>query len=197
MSIRLNSFEHVMTIVGSLCLLFEIILCEMLIFFLTSMFLVIYNLNSGDRTVAWQLNFNHRIVKVQTQNNSAIKWVVLVTFVFLLCNRIFLRCSLLFLTGHKCGNDFFYKITLQVINSGINPKVYAFFKRYKARMRKASLQKASLFNNRVVPTQEKHQLMHILKTFLEPEDFLFRIYSWPINSYLNCCSVTKLPMKQR
>ena len=70
-------------------------------------------------------------------------------------------------------------------------------KRYKAIMRKASLQKASLFNNRVVPTQEKHQLMHILKTFLQPEDFLFRIYSWPINSYLNCCSVTKLPMKQR
>ena len=70
-------------------------------------------------------------------------------------------------------------------------------KRYKAIMRKASLQKASLFNNRVVPTQEKHQLMHILKTFLEPEDFLFRIYSWHMNFYQNCCSVTKLPMKQR
>ena len=70
-------------------------------------------------------------------------------------------------------------------------------KRYKARMRKASLQKASLFHNRIVRTQEKHQLMHILKTFLVPEDFRFRIYSWHMNSYLNCCSVTKLPMKQR
>ena len=93
--------------------------CLMLIFF-TSMFLVVYNLNSRDRTVARQLNFNHRIVKVQTQNKSAVKWVVLVTCVFLLCYGIFLRCSLLFLTGHKYGNDFYWKITQQVIISGIN-----------------------------------------------------------------------------
>ena len=127
LSIRLNSFEHAMTIVGYLYLFFEKILCLMLIFF-TSMFLVVYNLNSRDRTVARQLNFNHRIVKIQTQNKSAVKWVVLVTCVFLLCYGIFLRCSLLFLAGHKCGNDFYYKITLQVVNSGINSKVYAFFK---------------------------------------------------------------------
>ena len=72
LSVRLKSFEHAMTIVGYLCLLFEIILCLMLIFFLTSMFLVIYNLNSRDRTVARQLNFNYRFVRVQTQNNSAV-----------------------------------------------------------------------------------------------------------------------------
>ena len=119
LSVRLNSFEHAMTIVGYLNLLFEKILCLMLIFF-TSMFLVVYNLNSRDRTVARQLNFNHRIVKVQTQNKSAVKWVVLVTCVFLLCYGIFLRCSLLFLTGHKYGNNFYWKITQQVINSGIN-----------------------------------------------------------------------------
>ena len=95
------------------------ILCLMLIFF-TSMFLVVYNLNSRDRTVARQLNFNHRIVKIQTQNKSAVKWVVLVTCVFLLCYGIFLRCSLLFLTGHKYGNDFYCKITQQVIISEIN-----------------------------------------------------------------------------
>ena len=67
-----NSFEHAMTIVGYLCLLFEIILCLMLIFFLRSMFLVIYKLNSRDRTVARQLNFNYRFVRVQTQNTSAV-----------------------------------------------------------------------------------------------------------------------------
>ena len=73
LSIRLNSFEHAMTIVYyCLNLLFEKILCLMLIFFVTSMFLVVYNLNSNDRTVARQLNFNHRIVKVQTQNKSAV-----------------------------------------------------------------------------------------------------------------------------
>ena len=117
-----------MTIVGYLYLFFEKILCLMLIFF-TSMFLVVYNLNSRDRTVARQLNFNHCVVKVQTQNKSAVKWVVLVTCVFLLCYRIFLRRSLSFLTGHKCGQDLYYKIILQVINSGINRKVYTFFKR--------------------------------------------------------------------
>ena len=67
-----NPFEHAMTIVGYLCLLFEIILCRMLIFFLTSVFLVIYNLNSRDRLVARQLNFDYRFVRVQTQNTSAV-----------------------------------------------------------------------------------------------------------------------------
>ena len=109
LSVRLVSFEHAMTIVGYLNLLFEKILCLMLIFFLTSMFLVVYNLNSKDRTVARQLNFNHRIVKVQTQNKSAVKWMVLVTCMFLLCHGIFLRCNLLFLIGHKCGNDLYSK----------------------------------------------------------------------------------------
>ena len=154
--IRLNSFEHAMTIVGYLYLFFEKILCLMLIFF-TSMFLVVYNLNSRDRTVARQLNFNHRIVKIQTQNKSAVKWVVLVTCVFLLCYGIFLRCSLLFLTGHKYGTLFLLENKSTSYNLRIKPLSSCFLqKRYKSMMRKASLQKASLFNNRVVPTQEKH-----------------------------------------
>ena len=93
------------------------------------MFLVVYNLNSWDLTEARQLNFNHRVVKVQTQNKSAVKWVVLITCVFPLCYGIFLGCGSLFLTGHKCCDDFYYKKTLQVTNSGINRKVYAFFQR--------------------------------------------------------------------
>ncbi|RMX47185.1 hypothetical protein pdam_00022256 [Pocillopora damicornis] len=108
LSIRLSAFEHAMTIVGYLCLLFEIIL---------------------ECSVAKQFNFYHRVVKVQTQNESAVKWVVLVTCVFLLSSGIFLRCGLLFLAGHKCSNVFYCKITQQVINSGLNRKVYAFFKR--------------------------------------------------------------------
>ena len=156
LSIRLNSFEHAMTIVGYLYLFFEKILCLMLIFF-TSMFLVVYNLNSRDRTLAKQLRFNQLVTRAKTQNTSAVKWVALITCVFLSCYGIMMRCSLLLLTGHKCGNDFHYKIPLQVINSGINPIAYAFFKRdIQQECGRLLFKKRTLFNNRVVPTQEKH-----------------------------------------
>ena len=67
-----------------------------------------------------------------------------------------MRCSFLLLTDQKC-NDFLYKIPLEVINSGINPIAYAFFKRDIKRefKRLLDLQKASLINNRIVPTQEQ------------------------------------------
>ena len=165
--------------------------------FLTSMFLVVYNLNSRDRTVARQLNFNHRIVKVQTQNKSAVKWVVLATCVFLLWYGIFLRCSLFSLTGHKCGNDSYYKITLEVINSVINRIVSAFFKRDIKQECGRLLFKRRRYFTAEQFRRKKNISWCIPKTFLDPEDFRFRIYSWHINSYLYCCSVKKLPMKQR
>ena len=127
-SIKLSAIDRSKTIRGYLYLLFEIILCIILIFFLVSMFLVVYNLNSRDRTVAKQLRFNHVVTRAKTQNTSAVKWVALITCVFLSCYGIMMRCSLLILTDQKC-NDFRYKIPLEVINSGINPIVYAFFKR--------------------------------------------------------------------
>ena len=66
-----------------------------------------------------------------------------------------MRCSLLFLTGQSC-NDFHYKIPLVVINSGINPIAYAFFKRdIKQECKRLLFEKASLINNSIVPTQEK------------------------------------------
>ena len=150
-SIKLSAIDRAETINGYLCLLFEILLCLILIFFLASMFLVVYNLNSRDRTLYKQLRFNHVVIRAKTQNTSAVKWVALITCVFLSCYGIMMRCSFLVLTGHKCGNDFHYKIPLQVINSGINPIVYAFFKRDI----KASLQMASLINNRIVPRQKQ------------------------------------------
>ena len=65
------------------------------------MFRVVYKQNSRDRTLTMQLQFNQRVTKVKTRNMSAVKWVALVTCVFLLCYRILMRCSFLVLTGHS------------------------------------------------------------------------------------------------
>ena len=125
-SITLSGIDHAETMGGYLYLLFEVILCVMLIFFLASMFFAVY---SRDRTLAKKLRLSQPVARAKTQNKaSAVKWVALVTCVFLSCYGIMMRCSLLLLTGQSC-NDFHYKIPLEVINSGINPIAYAFFKR--------------------------------------------------------------------
>ena len=125
-SIGLIAIDRIGTLGGYLGLLFELILCTILIFFLASMFFVVY---SRDHNLAKKLRFNQPVARAKTQNKgSAVKWVALVTCVFLSCYGIMMRCSLLFLTGQSC-NDYHYKIPLQVINSGINPIAYAFFKR--------------------------------------------------------------------
>ena len=128
-SIEFSAIDRARTISGYLYLLFEIILCVILIFFLASMFFVVYNLNSRDRNLAKQLRFNQLVTRAKTQNTSAVKWVALITCVFLSCYGILMRCSLLLLTGHTCGNDFHFRKPLIVINSGINPIAYAYFKR--------------------------------------------------------------------
>ena len=128
-SIKLSAIHSAITMRGYLYLLFEIILCVILIFFLASMSLVVYNLNSRNRTLVKQLRFNQLVTRAKTQNTSAVKWVALLTCVFLSCYGIMMRCSLLLVTGNNSCNDFYFKIPLQVINSGINPITYAFFKR--------------------------------------------------------------------
>ena len=128
-SIELSAIDRTKTIYSYLVLLSKIILCLILIFFLAAMFFVVYNLNSRDRTLAKQLRFNRVVIRAKTHNTSAVKWIALITCVFLSCYGIMMRCSLLILTGHKCGDASHYKIPLVVINSGINPIAYAFFKR--------------------------------------------------------------------
>ena len=152
--IRLIAIDRIITMVSYICLLFEIILCVMLIFFLASMFFAVY---SRDRTLAKKLRFNQPVARAKTQNKgSAVKWVALVTCVFLSCYGIMMRCSLLFLTGQSC-NDYHFKICLQVINSGINPIAYAFFKRdIQQECKRLLFRRRTLFNNRIAPTQEKH-----------------------------------------
>ena len=106
LSIGLIAIDRIGTLVGYLSLIFEVILCLILIFFLASMFLVVYNLNSRDRTLAKQLRFNQLVARAKTQNTSAVKWVALITCVFLSCYGIMMRCSLLLLTGHKYCYDY-------------------------------------------------------------------------------------------
>ena len=155
-SIKLSAIDRTQTVRGYLYLLFEIILCVILIFFLASMFLVVYKQNSRDRTLAKQLRFNHVVIRAKTQNTSAVKWVALITCVFLSCYGIMMHCSLLFFTGQSC-DDYHYKIPLQVINSGINPIAYAFFKRdIQQECKRLLFERRQLINNRIVPTQEKN-----------------------------------------
>ena len=84
------------------------------------MFRVVYKQNTRDRTLTVQLQFNQRVTKVKTRNMSAVKWVALVTCVFLLCYGILMRCSFLVLTGHKCTDDFHYRLPVKFVNSGLN-----------------------------------------------------------------------------
>ena len=123
-AMRLNSFHRLSAFFH---LLFEVILCVIFIFCVASMFLVVYK-NSKNRILPKQMQLNKRFAKVKAQKTSAVKWLALVTFVFLSCYGLFTRCSLLVITGHQC-EDFRYKVPLQVINSGINPIAYALFKR--------------------------------------------------------------------
>ena len=123
-AMRLNSFHRLSAYFH---LLFEVILCVIFIFCVASMFLVVYK-NSKNRILPKQMQLNKRFAKVKAQKTSAVKWLALVTFLFLSCYGLFTRCSLLVITGHQC-DDFRYKVPLQVINSGINPIAYALFKR--------------------------------------------------------------------
>ena len=97
------------------------------------------------------------VARAKALNTSAVKWVALITCVFLSCYGIMMRCSLLLLTDNQSCNDSYFKIPLQVINSGINPIAYAFFKRdIQQECGRLLFKRRTLFNNRVVPTQEKH-----------------------------------------
>ena len=107
----------------------EIFSCCFLIFCFSSMILVVYKHVRSSATLAKQLRFNHRGLTVSSQDRSAVTMMMIVIVVFLVCYGIYLRCSLVSLLYHSRCNDTVYKIPMLVLNSAINPWVYAFFKR--------------------------------------------------------------------
>ena len=92
-AIRFNSTDRMKTVPGYFCLLFEVILCIIVTFCLASMFFVVYKQSPRDRALTMQLEFNQLVTRVKTRKMSAVKWVTLVTCVFLLCYGILMRCS--------------------------------------------------------------------------------------------------------
>ena len=81
------------------------------------------------RIVAKQLRFNHQMSFKIHHERSAVIMMGLVIGVFLVCYGMYLRCSFTILFHTTSCNDENYKIPFLVLNSVINPLVYAFFKR--------------------------------------------------------------------
>ena len=115
--------------VNIFAMFWEIFSCCFLIFCFSSMILVVYKHDRSSATLAKQLRFNHRDLTVRSQDRSAVTMMAIVIVVFLVCYGIYLRCSLVSLLYDPRCNDKVYKIPMLVLNSAINPWVYAFFKR--------------------------------------------------------------------
>ena len=122
---------HVTLLINSLSFMsFEVILYIVFLFCVLSTLLVVYN-NRRGRSVVKRLQHNvlNQRIKIKTQNNSAVKMMIIVRSVFLLCYGLLLRCRISVLHDNNDCNDYHYKMPLQVVNSGINPLAYAVFKR--------------------------------------------------------------------
>ena len=107
---------------------FEVLPCFVVIIGLISMLLVIFKHDRATRTIAKQLRFNHR-VSFKTQEKSAVKVMVVVIGLFLLCYGFYIRCTFayIFKTGNCDAEE--YKITFLVLNSTINPIAYAMYRK--------------------------------------------------------------------
>ena len=117
-------------IVGWFYVVFELLLCVVVIFCFASMFKVVCKLDRSARTLAKQLRFNHRVF-FKTQEKSALKMMAVVVCMFLVCYGPFLPCSFEFIFSDLkvCIISLQHRILISVLNSAVNPLAYAFFKR--------------------------------------------------------------------
>ena len=107
---------------------FEFLPSAVLMLFFVSMIFHVHRHGRSARIVAEQLRFNHQMSFKIHHERSAVIVMGLVIGVFLVCYGMYLRCSFTLFHTTSC-NDENYKIPFLVLNSAINPLVYAFFKR--------------------------------------------------------------------
>ena len=108
---------------------FEFLPSAVLMLFFVSMIFHVHRHGRSARIVAEQLRFNHQMSFKIHHERSAVIVMGLVIGVFLVCYGMYLRCSFTVLFHTTSCNDENYKIPFLVLNSAINPLVYAFFKR--------------------------------------------------------------------
>ena len=108
---------------------FEFLPSVVLTLFLVSMIFHVRRHGRLARIVAEQLRFNHQMSFKIHHERSAVIMMGLVIGVFLVCYGMYLRCSFTILFHTTSCKDEGYKIPFLVLNSAINPLVYAFFKR--------------------------------------------------------------------
>ena len=78
--------------------------------------------------IAKQLRFNHRVL-FKPQQKSAVKLMVVVIVLLLLCYGFYIRCTFTHILKTGSCNYEQYKITFLVLNSAVNPVAYAVYKK--------------------------------------------------------------------
>ena len=111
-------------------ILFEFSPCIMLIFCVGCMVNVVLKQRRARaaRMLANELRFNHRVL-FKTHEKATVKIMAIVVGLFLLCYGIFLRCTILAVVYSAKCEDVEYKLPILVLNSALNPLVYALLKR--------------------------------------------------------------------
>ena len=107
---------------------FEFLPCVMLIFCVGSMVRVALKHDRVARILVKQLRFNHR-VPFKTHEKATVKIMGIVVGLFLLCYGIYIRCTIVTVLDLANCEDDEYKIPILVLNSAVNPLVYALLKR--------------------------------------------------------------------
>ena len=80
------------------------------------------------RMLANELRLNHR-VPFKTHEKATVKIMGIVVVLFLLCYGIYIRCTILAVVYSVNCEDDEYKLPILVLNSAVNPFVYALLKR--------------------------------------------------------------------